>query len=63
MAYFFLRLDVLRGVFVAGSEVAGSVSRGAGGGVVSIVQPIHADITSTQQDEQEDGYPNRPPLP
>ena len=41
---------------LAGS-VAGSVSSGAGGGVVSIVQPIQADITRTSRTKSRTGIP------
>ena len=38
-------------------EGSGSGSRGAGGGVVSIVQPIHPEITSTNKTKSSTGIP------
>jgi hypothetical protein len=40
----------LGGVIVSGSS-------GAGGGVVSIVQPIHPDITKTRRTKRRTGMP------
>jgi hypothetical protein len=54
--YFFLallRLEVLAGALV----LTLSVSRGAGGGVVSIVHPIQADITRTSRTNSSTGIP------
>ncbi len=41
-------------VSVAGAEV-GSVSSGAGGGVVNIVQPIHMQISSAATTKRKTG--------
>ena len=51
--FLLLRVGLFSGVF----ELAGSVSSGAGGGVVSIVQPIQADITRTSRTKSRTGIP------
>lgn len=41
----------------AGGDTGGSVSSGAGGGVVSIVQPIHPEMTRTSKTNRRTGIP------
>ena len=62
-----LRLELFRGGarvasgsgsgFDSADVVAGSGSSGAGGGVVSIVHPIHPEITSTSRTKSRTGIP------
>jgi len=58
VGYFFrlvLGFGVVAVVFV--EVIAGSGSSGVGGGVVSIVHPIHPDITRTRRTNNRTGMP------
>ena len=58
VGYFFrlvLGFGVVAVVFV--EVIAGSGSSGAGGGVVSIVHPIHPDMTRTRRTNNRTGIP------
>jgi hypothetical protein len=61
--YFRVRLLLLLGdaagvsLAVVGEALTFSGSSGAGGGVVSIVQPIHPEITRTRSTKSRTGIP------